>query len=162
MFAVAMLFLGIISTALLFGKLMFGAEKDFKREIAGWKGLYEDEQDSHKYWYDNYHTLRYARTQGISQVNKCPGVKSGEKEANMALVSVLGDNQQVAKIGWGGSFKVKHDFEVAVGSNTMTVTGVNGRYEFTNKRGNYSGSLTRRQILAMADAIRDAGEPSLA
>jgi hypothetical protein len=79
----------------------------------------------------------------------------------MAEVKVLGENKQVARIGWGGSCKVQHDFKLKVGSNLLDVTGVNGRYEFTNKRGNYSGSLTRRQILAMADAIRDSGSPSL-
>lgn len=79
----------------------------------------------------------------------------------MAEVEVLSDNRQVATIGWGGTCKVKHDFTVKVGSNTMKVEGLNGRYTFTNKRGNYAGELTRRQILALADAIRDSGTPEL-
>lgn len=87
--------------------------------------------------------------------------KTQSKEDKMAEVSVLGANQQVARIGWGGSCKVEHDFMVKVGSNTLEVTGVNGRYDFSNKRGNYAGSATRRQILAMADAIRDSGSPIL-
>ena len=87
--------------------------------------------------------------------------KLSKEDKEMATVKMLTENEQVAKIGWGGSCKVSHDFRVKVGSNFLDVTGKNGRYEFTNKRGNYSGSITRRQILALADAIRDAGAPLL-
>lgn len=149
MFAIAMLFLGIVSTALLFGKLMYEADKDHQKMSA-----------DKAYYQEKFYSVCF-RTQGISQVNKSPATKAGKQEASMALSYVVGTNEQVAKIGWGGSCKVQHDFDVKVGSNTLTVKGVNGRYSFTNKRGNYSGEASRRQILAMADAIRDAGEPAL-